>query len=154
MWGVIETFCSAAVHIKNFMKALITQSFVINVCRGQKPFFFWSCKPLNGILCWFQTSFLLATLPLRCLITVDHQLPFMMVTALSSHTTLAVSPSSIAPELNWCQLYAICCSGQSGKVLIYYQDTACHLVILLLQAVLAYSYTNIIIKAAKWWAAN
>ena len=39
------------------------------------------------------------------------------VVALSGNAALALSPSSIAPELNWSQLSAICRGGQSGKVI-------------------------------------
>ena len=39
------------------------------------------------------------------------------VAALSGNAALALSPSSIAPELNRIQLSAICRGGQSGKVI-------------------------------------
>ena len=57
-------------------------------------------------LCWFQTSLPLAAMPR------DHRLLFQ-----NGNAALALSPSGIAPELNRIQLSAICCGGQSGKVI-------------------------------------
>ena len=66
----------------------------------------------NAALCWFQTSLPLTALPLcRVIIACCFR-----VAALSSNATLALSPSSIAPELR-SQLSAICCGGQSDKVI-------------------------------------
>ena len=64
-------------------------------------------------LCWFQTSLSLAALLLRRVVIAC----CFRVAALSSHATLALSPSGIAPQLNRIQLSAICRSGQSGKVI-------------------------------------
>ena len=66
-------------------------------------------------LCWFQTSLLLAALPLRRVIIAC----CFRVTALSGHIALALSPtlSGITPELNRIHLSAICRGRQSGKVI-------------------------------------
>ena len=59
-------------------------------------------------LCWFQTSLPLCRVIIACCFTVA---------ALNGNAALALSPSGIAPELNRIQLSAICCGGQSGKVI-------------------------------------
>ena len=62
---------------------------------------------------WFQTSLLLAALPLHRLITACH----FIVAAFSGHAALAFSLRSIALKLNKSQLSAICPCRQSGEVI-------------------------------------
>ena len=69
---------------------LILDSAIDTLCHLHHP----------EILCWFQTSLPLATLPLRRLIIAC----YFRVAALSGHAALALLPSSIAPELNRIQL--------------------------------------------------
>ena len=64
-------------------------------------------------LSWFQTSLTLTALQLRCMIISCH----FRVAALSGHTALPFSPSSIALKMNRSQLSAICRCGQSGEVI-------------------------------------
>ena len=64
-------------------------------------------------LCWFQTSLPLAALPLRRVIIAC----CFRVNSSQRPRRFGFSPSGIAPELNWSQLYAICRGGQSGKVI-------------------------------------
>ena len=64
-------------------------------------------------LCWFQTSLLLAALPLYRMIIAC----CFRVTALSGHVALALSPSGIASELNRIQLSAVCCCGHRGGII-------------------------------------
>ena len=68
---------------------------------------------IHVALNWLQTSLPLTTLPLHRLITACR----FRVVALSGHAALAFSPSDIALKLNRSQLSAICCCGQSGKVI-------------------------------------
>ena len=66
-----------------------------------------------GPLCWFQTNLPLAALPIRRVIIAC----CFRVAALSGNAALAFHRAAIAPELNRIQLSAICCGGQSGKVI-------------------------------------
>ena len=87
-------------------------------------------------LCWFQTSFPLAALPLCCVITAWR----FMVTVLSGHTALASHQAASLPswiEVNCMRSAAV---GKAARLSIYWQDAACRLVILLRQVVLAQLY--------------
>ena len=64
-------------------------------------------------LCWFQTSLPLAALPLHRTIIAC----CFMVYSSQRPRCFGLSPSGIAPELNWSQLYVICRGGKSGKVI-------------------------------------
>ena len=72
-----------------------------------------SLYKVGDLLCWFQTSLLLAALPLRFVIIAC----CFRVAALSGHAALALSLSGITPKCNRIQLSTICRGGQSSKVI-------------------------------------
>ena len=89
-------------------------------------------EPLGTHLRWFQTSLLLAALPLRHMIIACH----FRVAALNGHTALAFSPSGIALKLNRSQLWCVAFSKAARSSIDWFAAAYC-LVFLLRQVALA-----------------
>ena len=96
---------------QNKTKKKSTLHFMCSPTCSQNLPTFTDCKSTS--LWLFQTSLPLAALPLRRLITTCR----FMVYSSQRPRRFGLSPSGIAPELNWSQLYVICRGWQSGKVI-------------------------------------
>ena len=86
----------------------------------------------DHVFTWFQTSLLLAALPLRRVIIACH----FRVTALSGHATLAFPPSGIASKLNKVNCLWSAALGKEARLSINWVDAAYRLVFPLRQVVL------------------